>query len=376
MLDLTAIPIVDQHAHNLLRPEALENFPYPSAFTEAYAPEIVDQHVQETLFFRRSLREIAAVLDCAADLPAVLAARERLGFEEVARRFFEAGNFEALLLDDGFVPDQILPTAWHARFAPTYRLLRVEFLAENLIRETTTWPDFQDAFRVALHDFPSDVVGLKSIAAYRTGLAIEAPDPEAAATCFRSLRRRSEAGDPVRLACKPLNDWVVWVALEEAARRSMPVQFHTGFGDPDLDLRWANPLHMRVLFENPSFRRVPIVLLHASYPFTRQAGYLAAVYPNVYVDLGLAIPLLSVAGMRFVVRAFLELTPLSKIIFSTDAHLIAELFYLGAHWGRRVLADVLEEAVGDGDLTVREAETAAERILRGNAIALYGLPER
>jgi len=93
MLDLTAIPIVDQHAHNLLRPEQLESFPYPDAFTEAYAPEIVDQHVQETLFFRRSLREIAAVLGCAAELPAVLAAREQLGFEAVARRFFEASNF-------------------------------------------------------------------------------------------------------------------------------------------------------------------------------------------------------------------------------------------------------------------------------------------
>ncbi len=375
MLDLATIPIIDQHAHNLLRPEQLESFPYPAAFTEAYAPEIVDRHVQETLFFRRSLRETAAVLDCAADLPEILAARERLGFEEVAQRFFEAGHFEALLLDDGFVPDQIMPTEWHARFASTYRLLRLEFLAENLIRETATWSDFEDAFRVALRDLPPDVVGLKSIAAYRTGLAIEPPDSTAAAACFHELCRQVEAGNSVRLSCKPLNDWVVWTALEEVARRSMPVQFHTGFGDPDLDLRQANPLHMRTLFENPSFQGVPIVLLHASYPFTREAGYLAAVYPNVHVDLGLAIPLLSVAGMRFVVRAFLELTPLSKIIFSTDAHLIPELFYLGAWWGRRVLGDTLEEAVGDGDLAMREAQTAAELILRRNAIKLYSLPE-
>lgn len=375
MPDLTAIPIVDQHAHNLLRPEQLKTFAYPAAFTEAYEPEVVDRHVPETLFFRRSLREIAAVLGCDADLPAVLAARQRLGFEEVARRAFEAGNFEALLLDDGFVPDQILPTAWHTRFVPVFRLLRIEFLAENLIRETDTWADFQEAFRTTLQNLPPDVVGLKSIAAYRTGLAIEAPGPETAAICFRNLRRQAEAGDPIRLECKPLNDWVVWITLEEAARQGIPVQFHTGFGDPDLDLRWANPVHMRPLFENPSFQQMPIVLLHASYPFTREAGYLAAVYPNVYVDLGLAIPFLSVAGMRFAVQAFLELTPLSKIIFSTDAHLIAELFYLGARWGRRVLAGALEEAVRNGDLTAREAEMAAELILRRNAIKLYGLPE-
>ncbi|MFQ5858878.1 MAG: amidohydrolase family protein [Anaerolineae bacterium] len=219
------------------------------------------------------------------------------------------------------------------------------------------------------------LLDLKSIAAYRTGLAVDKPISEGVAACFQNLRQPAEAGDPVRLACKPLNDWVVWAALEEAARRDMPVQFHTGFGDPDLDLRWASPVHMRPLFENPSFRRVPFVLLHVSYPFTREVGYLAAVYPNVHIDLGLAIPFLSVAGMRFVVRAFLELTPLSKIIFSTDAHLIAELFYLGALWGRRILAEVLEEAVRDGDLTTREAERAAELILRRNAIKLYGLPE-
>lgn len=375
MLDLTAIPIVDQHAHNLLRPEQLETFSYPAAFTEGYAPEIVDHHVQETLFFRRSLREIAAILECPANLPAVLASREQLGFEETARRFFEAGNFEALLLDDGFVPDRILPAAWHTRFAPTYRLLRLEFLAENLIRETATWEEFRGAFHATLRNLPSDVVGLKSIIAYRTGLAVDPPGPEVAAMCFRDLRWRAEAGDPVRLTRKPLNDWVVWIALEEAARLGIPVQFHTGFGDPDLDLRQANPLHMRPLFENPTFRNVPMVLLHASYPFTREAGYLAAVYPNVYTDLGLAVPMLSVAGMRFVVRALLELAPLSKLLFSTDAHLIPELFYLGAYWGRRILAGMLEEAVEDGDLSVHEAEEAAELTLRRNAIRLYGLPE-
>lgn len=374
MLDLTATPIVDQHAHNLLRPAELETFPYPAAFTEAYALEVVEQHAQETLFFRRSLREIAAVLGCAPDLPEVLATRQKLGFEEVAQRFFQAGGFQALLLDDGFKPDQVLPAEWHARFVPVYRLLRVEFPAENLIRETTTWADFQEAFRAALQDLPTDVVGLKSIAAYRTGLAIEEPDPEAAAACFQGLRRQAEAGEPIRLNCKPLNDRVVRVTLEEAARQAVPVQFHTGFGDPDLDLRWANPLHMRPLFEDPSFQRVPFVLLHASYPFTREAGYLAAVYPNVYVDLGLAIPNLSVAGMRSVVRAFLELTPFSKILFSTDAHLIPELFYLGARWGRRVLTDVLEETIRHGDLTAKEAEAAGEAILRRNAIKLYGLP--
>jgi predicted TIM-barrel fold metal-dependent hydrolase len=159
--------------------------------------------------------------------------------------------------------------------------------------------------------------------------------------------------------------------LEVASRDGVPVQFHTGFGDPDLDLRLANPLHLRPLFEHSAFRRAPIVLLHASYPFTREAGYLAAVYPNAYLDFGLAIPYLSQAGMRFAVRAALELAPLSKLMFSTDAHLIPETFYLGARCGREVIAEVLSQAVADGDLTAQEAEQAAWDVLHRNAARLY-----
>ena len=74
-------------------------------------------------------------------------------------------------------------------------------------------------------------------------------------------------------------------------------------------------------------------------------------------------------------RALLELTPLTKILFSTDAHFIAELFYLGARWARRALAEELERAVSDGDLSVEEAEAAAEAVLRRNALQLYQLAE-
>jgi hypothetical protein len=369
MLDPSGIPIVDQHAHNLVRPEV--ELPYTAAFTEGYDPEVATGYVKDTLCFRRSVRDVAAFLGCAPELGAVEAARRQLGFDELVRQCFAASGIATLLLDDGFLPDQILPTAWHARVARVYRLLRVEYLAEGLIGEATSWADFQERFRGALRSLPADVVGLKSVVAYRTGLAVDDPDDTAAAKSFAVLRRRAAAGQRVRLAIKPLNDWVVRATLTEAAQNGRPVQFHTGFGDPDLDLRLANPLHLRPLFEDPSLRDVPIVLLHASYPFTHEAGFLAAVYPNAFVDLGLAIPLLSVAGMAGVIRACLELAPFSKLLFSTDAHVIPDLFYLGALWGRQALVTELDRAVQDGDLTPDEADEAAALILGGNAKKIY-----
>ncbi|PJF46639.1 MAG: amidohydrolase [Chloroflexi bacterium] len=370
-MDLTHIRILDHHAHNLLTPEAMAGFTLTAAFTEGYAQEIVSQHVRETLFFKRSLRQLAEALDCAPTLEGLLDAREQLGYEQIAQTLFDAGGFAALLLDDGFMPDRIMPTAWHNRFAPTYRFIRIEHLAAQLIAQHARWPMFAEAFRAALEARGSDVVGFKSIIAYRTGLGIAPPEEDAAQQCFGELRAQAERGLPVRIAHPPLNHWLVWTMMIIAARDGVPVQFHTGFGDPDLDLRMANPLHLRPLFEHAPFRGAPVVLLHASYPFTREAGYLAAVYPNAYLDLGLALPYLSRAGMRFAVRAALELAPLSKIMFSTDAHLIPETFYLGARCGREIIADVLSQTIADGDLSAAEADAAALDILHRNAARLY-----
>ncbi|XP_024195760.2 protein fluG-like [Rosa chinensis] len=90
------------------------------------------------------------------------------------------------------------------------------------------------------------------------------------------------------------------------------MQIHTGFGDKDLDLRLSNPLHLRAVLEAKRFSKSRIVLLHASYPFSKEASYLASVYPQVYLDFGLAIPKLNVQGMVSSLKELLELAPIKK----------------------------------------------------------------
>jgi predicted TIM-barrel fold metal-dependent hydrolase len=60
------------------------------------------------------------------------------------------------------------------------------------------------------------------------------------------------------------------------------------------------------------------VLLHSSYPYTRDAGYLASMYPNVYLDFGEIFPVLSPEGQRGVIRQILELCPTNKIMWSSE----------------------------------------------------------
>jgi uncharacterized protein len=173
-------------------------------------------------------------------------------------------------------------------------------------------------------------VALKTIAAYRGGLQIGEAHP-------------------------------VWAALEanEATGDPLPVQVHCGFGDADLLLPLADPGWFKPVIER--FDATRFVLLHC-YPFVREAGWLAHVYPSVFFDLSLTIP--HVARPAESIREALELAPASKLLYASDAALAPELYFLAAKRWREALAEVLPELFD-------EPEEPARLILRDNALGLY-----
>jgi hypothetical protein len=374
-LDLSGIPILDQHCHALLRPlSPLTATDYQRFFSESGEAEMHDRHAPTTIFFRWALKELARFLGCAPAVAAVLAARASLGPDTLADRLFRDANIGMLLVDHGYLTDVSYSHAELAVRLPCRlaTILRLETLAQDLIVR-------HDTFDQAVGEFVATVegaraaghVGLKSIIAYRTGLAIRETTRSEAAGAFGLLKERARRDGRVRLADKALNDYLVLRTLEIAERQELPVQFHTGFGDDDLDLLASNPLHLRPQIEH--FRRVPFVLLHASYPYVRELGYLAAIHPNVHGDLGLAVPYVA-ASIPTVLRDALALAPTSKLLFSTDAYSIPDIFWIAARWGRWGLGVVLAEMIGLGALAADEALDVAREILGGNAARLYGLP--
>jgi hypothetical protein len=76
--------------------------------------------------------------------------------------------------------------------------------------------------------------------------------------------------------------------------------------------------------------------------------------------------------MRTALHEAMHLAPVTKVLLSTDAQRTPETFWLAARWGRRMLAQALETAVADGDLSGGEARWAASRIRFDNAAELYG----
>ncbi len=368
--DILHIRAIDHHCHNLLKPDWVNNAAYTTAFTEGNDPEILKYHAYNTLSFRRSLRDISNLLSCDATEECITKLRQNLGIEALTTKCFTEANLESIFLDDGFLADYIFPWQWHQQFTKVYRLIRLEYLAERLFNSIDNFEVFLESFCNQLISKSPEVMGFKSIAAYRSGLIIESIPETTAKLRFQQIKQENKE-QKIPLTDKILIDFLLGVALDIAAQNKLPIQFHTGFGDRDLDLRFSNPLCLRQLLENPRWKGVPIILLHASYPYTKEAGYLASVYPQVYLDFGLAIPSLSIKGMKQVLEELLELAPTTKILYSSDAHNIPELYYLGAKWGRHLLAEVLEEAVRSGDLTAKESLEIATAILRGNAKQIY-----
>jgi hypothetical protein len=114
-----------------------------------------------------------------------------------------------------------------------------------------------------------------------------------------------------------------------------------------------------------------VLLLHC-YPYHREAAYLASVHPHVYLDLGLALNHVGAGAARVLAEA-LELAPFGKLLYSSDAFGLAELYHLGAVQFRRALGGLLDRWVGDGDMAAADAERYATMIAANTARRLYRL---
>ncbi|XP_058747254.1 protein fluG-like [Vicia villosa] len=365
------VELVDGHAHNLVALHS--NLPFIHAFSEAQGEALAS--AQHSLSFKRNLKDLAELYGCESSLRGVEEFRRVSGLEFTCSTCFKAARISAILMDDGLELDKEHDVEWHKSFAPFVgRILRIEKVAEKILDDyfpdgsCWTLDSFTKAFVSKLKSLAGEIFGLKSIAAYRSGLKINTNVTQQEAE--EGLTQVLLAGKPIRIANKNLIDYIFLQSLEVAQSYDLPMQIHTGFGDKDLDTRLSNPLHLRSVFEDKRYSKSRIVLLHASYPFSREASYLASVYSQVYLDFGLAIPKLSVHGMISSLKELLDLAPISKVGI-TDGYAFPETFYLGAKKSREVVFSVLRDTCIDGDLSVSEAVEAAKDILARNAINFY-----
>lgn len=354
-------PLIDNHAHNLLNREAAsdyDNYPLELIISEARGRAL--KNARFTLPLARATNQLAELYGSpCANWDGVLAARTRWvqeDYDSLIRRSLEGTH--ALLLDDLLSDEDVEPYDWHDRFtvSVTKRIVRIEAVAASILSQLmsverkdgeTVWNLFRQQFLDALDRAMGDpaVVGFKSVICYRTGLDVD-PHSLDEESLTASLHRILDSGtrkSGYRVEDKPLNDWLVQQTLKQITFKkragiAKPLQFHTGLGDNDVNLLKANPVYLQPLIAQ--YQEADIVLLHSAYPYTREAGYLACVYPNVHLDLGEAFPMVSREAQEKILRESLEITPTNRLLWSTDGHFHPETFWLANKQFRQALEKV------------------------------------
>ena len=367
---LRSLPLIDHHCHGIVRGD-LDRPSFESLITESNEPAPPGTTYFDSPLGLAIRRWCAPVLDLEpfASPEAYVGQRARLGAAEVNARMLRGADIGAFLVDTGYSPPGALGPDEIAALGggAAGRVVRLEAVAAQVAATAPSAADYGERYAAELDGQAREAVALKSIIAYRHGLDFD-PDPpgspDVTGAAGRWLREGGRLTDPVLLR------HALWTGVRTARERGLPIQFHTGYGDPDIDLRRANPLLLRGFLE--AVRPVPVILLHC-YPYQREAGHLAAVYPHVHTDVGLAVNY-TAAGSARVLAEFLELAPFHKILFSTDAFGLAELYHLGALLFRRGLEHVIGAWVSRGECSSGDADRIARMVGAGNARRLYRVP--
>ncbi len=357
--------LIDAHCHTVAAGE-LDAEAFELACTEAHLPAPAGVSYLDSQLGLAVRRWCAPALGLArhAEIDEYLARRSAIGWRAATQTLLRSAGLTTLLVDTGLAGADLLDPATLGGFADaTVReVVRLEAVAEQVASTGVDASGFAAALAEALERRTAHAVAVKSIIAYRAGLAVPAERPEPA-----EVRRR--AGDWLRGGGGRLTDpvllrHVLWAGVDTG----LPLQLHTGFGDRDLALPGADPALLQPFLGAVA---VPVVLLHC-YPYHRQAGWLAQVYPNVYLDVGLTVGHLGVRSDA-VLAEFFELAPFGKVLFSTDAYLLPELYYIGATQFRHSLRRVLDAWRADDAISAVAAERFAEGVCAGTARRVYAL---
>ncbi len=366
------LALIDHHVHGILSGEL--NAPdVESGLMESTAPAPPGTTAWDSQLGFTVRRWCAPVLDLDPLVPAHEYVRRRLelGSTESARRLLTAAAVDTWLVDTGYqsdaltTPDELTALSG----TPAREVVRLESVAERVIRSGIDAAAYADAVTSAVRAAAAGAVGFKTVAAYRGGLALDParPAPAQVATAAGRWLHAVAAGSPARLEDQVLVRHGIWAAVDTG----LPLQFHAGFGDTDSRLADSDPalLHDFLLASQPS--GTPVMLLHC-YPYHRQAGALANLFPHVYMDVGVALNHVGARSAAVLAEA-LELTPFHKMLYSSDAFGLPELHYLGAAGFRRDIAAVTAAFVAEGLWSATDAARVADMIGAGNARRVYQL---
>jgi predicted TIM-barrel fold metal-dependent hydrolase len=321
--------------------------------------------MRNTLAYRNMLRELRSFFGTAESEEEILAERDRRmkqSYKQYALDLLGDANIETLIVDVGYKPAEVSPEAFEALVPVDVRYVyRIETVLDETWQQKLPLPQAEERVFEALEQaFTTPrLVAIKQLIGYRTGLRVE------------DVKRTSlMKGDPSE---KQFRDYFFLRTTEKAIERGYPIQIHTGFGESNIDMSTNNPLLLKGFLEHPKYRGARIILLHGSYPYSFEAGFIVNVFPNVYIDLS-AMNLFSPPYVfRDGMEKIFNLCPFNKAMYGSDGGRIPDTHWLAAKVARRELSRLFTSYVEDGLFDEAYAMTAARMVLSETAKRVYGL---
>ncbi len=219
-------------------------------------------------------------------------------------------------------------------------------------------------------------VAIKFEAAYLRSLDFE---PAKEAVAAQVYAHYVKGGVPTDAEYKLLQDYLFRYIAREAGRLGLAVHLHTGGGCGGyFRMEGSNPLLLDSVFNDPALRKTNFVMLHGGAGGFEQFVPYLLMKPNVYADFSEQTWMTSPRHIAGSVRFMLEFYP-DKVLFGTDLYPLTpqvnweETGYQTATAGRTALAIALTGMMQDGEITREQASEIARKVMRDNAIRLYGL---
>lgn len=223
-------------------------------------------------------------------------------------------------------------------------------------------------------------VAIKYEAAYLRSLNFSRGDRAAAAKAYAAITGSNRS--PADADYTAIQDAIFHYIAVEAGRLQLPVHIHTGYGCGGyFELAGANPLLLEPILDDASLRKTTFVLLHGGAgPYSKSVAALL-MKPNVYTDFSEQTWLLPTRELAASLRYWLEWYP-EKVLFGTDLSPGTpqidweEIGYQTTTSAREALAIALTGMMNDNEITRARAIEIARMVLRGNALRLYGWPDK
>jgi uncharacterized protein len=362
--------MIDEHAHPFsLEPGPLDLSHVTLDLVEAPGADELRELVRPTFLWQALLRaRLAARLEVAVEEVEEARAEAARDYRAYVRGLFADAGIEEIVMDPAWPPGAENRVAEYEALTGCriHLLLRIDTVVDRLLEDGVAFAELVSRFDQTLEERRSQGwKGLKTIIAYRTGLAV---DPDVSER--RAADSMAEPG-PLRRRAKPLRDFLLRRALGFAAESGLPFQFHTGFGDSDIRLREASPLLLEELLRTPEGTAADVVLIHGSFPYHEEAAYLAAARPRVHIDFSL-FNIFAPARLADRLLRLVELAPAGKVLAATDGFGLPETYWFAATLTHQAWDDV-EVRIGELGVDPAWLERTRTMVFEENARRLYRL---